>query len=110
MPQYKDVIIEDVIGDALDLEPYQIIIRPIVTEKAFHNSSARNTYTFEVNKLATKTGIKKAIEELYDVKVVAVSTQNRQGKKRRTRKGVGCTKSWKKAMVKLDDEYRLDIY
>ena len=51
-----------------------------------------------------------AIEALYDVKVVAVSTQNRQGKKRRTRKGVGCTKSWKKAMVKLDDEYRLDLY
>ena len=105
MPQCKDVT-----DTKLVLEPYQVIIRPIVTEKAFHNSSARNTYTFEVNKLASKLDIKDAIEALYDVKVVAVSTQNRQGKKRRTRKGVGCTKSWKKAMVKLEDEYRLDLY
>lgn len=105
MPQCKDVT-----DTKLVLEPYQVIIRPIVTEKAFHNSSARNTYTFEVNKLASKLDIKDAIEALYDVKVVAVSTQNRKGKKRRTRKGVGCTKSWKKAMVKLDDEHRLDLY
>ena len=105
MPQCKDVT-----DTKLVLEPYQVIIRPIVTEKAFHNSSARNTYTFEVNTLASKLDIKDAIEALYDVKVVAVSTQNRQGKKRRTRKGVGCTKSWKKAMVKLDDEHRLDLY
>ena len=105
MPQCKDVT-----DTKLVLEPYQVIIRPIVTEKAFHNSSARNTYTFEVTKWASKLDIKDAIEALYDVKVVAVSTQNRQGKKRRTRKGVGCTKSWKKAMVKLDDEHRLDLY
>ncbi|MBP3558401.1 MAG: 50S ribosomal protein L23 [Thermoguttaceae bacterium] len=105
MPQCKDVT-----DTKLVLEPYQVIIRPIVTEKAFHISATRNTYTFEVNKLASKLDVKDAIEALYDVKVVAVSTQNRQGKKRRTRKGVGCTKSWKKAMVKLDDEYRLDLY
>ena len=94
----------------LVLEPYQVIIRPIVTEKAFHNSTARNTYTFEVHKLASKTDVKEAIEALYDVKVVAVTTQNRKGKKRRTRKGVGRTRSWKKAMVTLDDEHRLDLY
>lgn len=105
MPTSKDVT-----ATKLALEPYQVIIRPIVTEKAFHNSSAKNTYTFEVNKLASKTDVKEAIEALYDVKVVSVTTQNRQGKKRRTRKGVGCTRSWKKAMVKLDDEHRLDLY
>ncbi len=105
MPTCKDVT-----DTKLALEPYQVIIRPIVTEKAFHNSSARNTYTFEVHKLASKTDVKEAIEALYDVKVVAVTTQNRQGKKRRTRKGIGVTRSWKKAMVKLDDEHRLDLY
>ena len=56
------------------------------------------------------TDIKEAIETLYDVKVVSVNTQNFSGKKRRTRKGVGVTRSWKKAMVKLDDEHRLDLY
>ncbi len=105
MPTCKDVTDTNLV-----LEPYQVIIRPIVTEKAFHNSSARNIYTFEVHKLASKTDVKNAIEALYDVKVVAVTTQNRQGKKRRTRKGVGRTRSWKKAMVKLDAEHRLDLY
>ena len=94
----------------LKLEPYQIILRPIVTEKGFHNSSARNTYTFEVNPLATKLDIKKAIEELFEVKVIAVNIQNRQGKKRRTRRFVGRTKSWKKAMITLDSEHRIDIF
>ena len=101
---------KDVTDTKLVLEPYQIIIRPIVTERGFNNSSVRNTYTFEVHKLASKTDIKEAIETLYDVKVVSVNTQNRQGKKRRTRKGVGETRSWKKAMIKLDDEHRLDLY
>ncbi|MDD3588970.1 MAG: 50S ribosomal protein L23 [Thermoguttaceae bacterium] len=105
MPQCKDVT-----DTKLALEPYQIIIRPIVTEKAFHNSSARNTYTFEVHKLASKSAVKDAIEALYDVKVVAVTTQNRKGKKRRTRQGVGYTRTWKKAMVTLDSEHRLDLY
>jgi len=105
MPQCKDVT-----DTRLMLEPYQVIIRPIVTEKAYRTSSARNTYTFEVHKLASKFDVKDAIEALYDVKVVAVNTQNRKGKKRRTRKGVGETRSWKKAMITLDDEYRLDIY
>ena len=71
---------KDVTDTKLALEPYQIIIRPIVTEKAFHNSSARNTYTFEVHKLASKSAVKDAIEALYDVKVVAVTTQNRKGR------------------------------
>ena len=103
---------KDVTDTKLNLEPYQVIIRPIVTEKAFHNSSnpKKNAYTFEVHKLASKTDIKEAIEALYDVKVVAVTTQNRKGKKRRTRKGIGVTRSWKKAMVKLHEEHRLDLY
>ncbi|MDO5308234.1 MAG: 50S ribosomal protein L23 [Planctomycetia bacterium] len=106
MPRCKDVT-----DTKLTLEPYQIIIRPIVTEKAFHNSAEKkNTYTFEVHKLASKTDIKAAIETLYDVKVVRVNTQNRGGKKRRTRNGVGVTRSWKKAMVTLDQEHRLDLY
>ena len=105
MPRCKDVTDTNLV-----LEPYQIIIRPIVTEKGVYYSGANNTYTFEVHKLASKTMIKEAIEKLYDVKVVSVNTQNRKGKKRRTRKGVGVTRAWKKAMVTLDSEHRLDIY
>ena len=100
---------KDITETRLQLEPYQVILRPIVTEKGFFNSNQRNTYTFEVNKLASKEQIKKAVEELFEVKVVNVTTQNRQGKLRRTRRSVGRTKSWKKAMVTLDPESRIDI-
>ena len=101
---------KDITETRLQLEPYQVILRPIVTEKGFFNSNQRNTYTFEVNKLASKEQIKKAVEELFEVKVVSVTTQNRQGKLRRTRRSVGRTKSWKKAMVTLDPESRIDIF
>ncbi len=62
------------------LEPYQVIVRPLITEKATHVSERDNAYTFEVNPLATKTEIKTAIETLFDVKVMGVRTQNRRGK------------------------------
>ena len=101
---------KDITETRLQLEPYQVILRPIVTEKGFFNSNQRNTYTFEVNKLASKEQIKKAVEELFEVKVVSVTTQNRQGKLRRTRRSVGRTKSWKNAMVTLDPESRIDIF
>jgi large subunit ribosomal protein L23 len=67
------------------LEPYQVVIRPLITEKATHISERDNAYTFEVNPLATKTEIKSAIETLFDVKVSGVRTQNRRGKPRRYR-------------------------
>lgn len=94
----------------LILEPYQIILRPISTEKGYYNAASKNTYTFEVNKLATKDDIRNAVEQLFDVKVVSVATQNRKGKVRRTRRLVGKTKDWKKAMVTLSDKDRIDIF
>ena len=51
------------------LEPYQVVIRPLITEKATHLSERHNAYSFEVNLLATKTEIKDAIETLFNVKV-----------------------------------------
>lgn len=101
---------KDITETRLQLEPYQVILRPIVTEKGFFNSNHRNTYTFEVNKLASKEQIKKAVEELFEVKVINVTTQNRSGKLRRTRRAIGRTKSWKKAMVTLDPDSRIDIF
>ena len=52
-----------------ELEPYQVILRPLITEKATHLSEQHNAYTFEVNPLATKTEIKQAVEELFNVRV-----------------------------------------
>ena len=92
------------------LEPYQVILRPLITEKATHLSERHNAYTFEVNILATKTEVKEAIESLFNVKVADVRTQNRRGKPRRYRQKIGYMRRWKKAIVSLFEDYRIDFY
>jgi len=94
----------------IKLEPHQVVIRPLVTEKGMNRSTRFNAYAFEVNRQATKDDVKRAIEHLFDVKVVGVRTQNRRGKPRRTRAGVGTTRDWKKAIVQLDPEHRIDFF
>ena len=87
------------------LEPHQIILRPLVTEKGMHRSTRYNQYAFEVNPLATKIDVRNAIEALFeDVKVKKVRIQNRRGKPRRYRFRYGMTKAWKKAIITLDPE------
>src|SRR3954469_12646443 len=92
------------------LEPYQVILRPLITEKATHLSERHNAYTFEVNPLANKTDIKTAVETLFNVKVADVRTQNRRGKLRRYRLKSGRMRNWKKAIVALHEDYRIDFY
>lgn len=92
------------------LEPHQIILRPLVTEKGMHRSTRYNAYAFEVNRLATKSDVRDAVEKLFDVKVINVRTQNRKGKPRRTRFRYSYTKDWKKAIVKLDPEHRINFF
>ena len=94
----------------LKLAPHQIILRPLVTEKGVHRATRNNQYAFEVNPLADKPEIRNAIEELFDVKVTKICTQNRRGKPRRHRFRVGRTKNWKKAVVTLDQEHRIDFF
>ena len=92
------------------LEPYQVVLRPLITEKATHLAERHNAYTFEVNPLATKTEIKNAIETLFHVKVADVRTQNRRGKARRHRLKAGRMRNWKKAIVALMEDHRIDFY
>ena len=100
----------DVTKTKLNLDPHQIVLRPLVTEKGMHKANRFNCYAFEVNRLAGKIDIRRAVEELFDVKVVRVNTQNRKGKPRRTRYRWGSTKAWKKAIVTLDPEDRIDFF
>lgn len=92
------------------LEPYQVIVRPLVTEKGMHRSTRNNQYAFEVNSLATKEDVRRAVEDLFSVKVEKVRTQTRRGKHRRHRFKQGETKSWKKAIVTLNEEHRIDFF
>jgi large subunit ribosomal protein L23 len=86
------------------LEPYQVVIRPLVTEKGTHQTTHRNAYPFEVNPWATKTEIKAAVEDLFGVRVHRVRTQNRLGKQRRYRFKMGRLANWKKAIVTLHED------
>jgi large subunit ribosomal protein L23 len=79
---------------------YDVIIRPIVTEKSMMGTSEKK-YTFEVHKDANKTEIRQAVETIFGVKVEKVNTMNVDGKVKRQGKYVGRTSSWKKAIVKL---------
>lgn len=92
------------------LEPYQVVLRPLVTEKGVHRSTRQNQYAFEVNPLATKDDVRRAVEELFNVTVVKVRTQNRKGKPRRYKFRYGYTKNWKKAMVTLDEQHRINFF
>ena len=93
-------------NDAPFLPPHQVIVRPLVTEKGMHRSTRYNAYAFEVNRLATKHDVRKAIEELFNVKVIRVHIQNRKGKPRRNKFRDGRTQDWKKAIVTLHSEHR----
>lgn len=94
----------------LKLEPHQVIIRPLVTEKGVHRAARHNQYAFEIHPQATKTDVRQAVEVLFDVVVDKVMTQNRLGKTRRYRHRAGVTNSWKKAIVKLNAEHRIDFF
>ena len=83
---------------------YDIIIRPIITERAM-SGAADKKYVFEVAKDAGKIEIKKAVEEIFGVKVASVNTLTVPGKEKRMGAGrPGMTKTWKKAYVQLTDD------
>jgi large subunit ribosomal protein L23 len=92
------------------LEPYQVLLQPLVTEKGTHQFTHHNAYPFQVNQWATKDQIKAAVEELFGVRVNKVRTQTRVGKKRRYRFRVGRLPAWKKAIVTLDPEDRIEFF
>lgn len=91
-----------------------IIIKPHVTEKTEKMSEKLNRYTFIVNKKANKVEIKKAIEEMFNVPVLAVNTMimPAKTKNRMTRSGVikGRKSSYKKAIISIPDGETIDIY
>jgi len=92
------------------LEPHQVIIRPLVTEKGVLASEENNQYTFEIASVATKIDVRQAVEKLFEVKVVGVQTQVRKGKKRSYRNRRGKTRNSKRAVVTLAEDQRIDFY
>ena len=94
----------------MSVDAYQVLIRPLITEKGTHQASAQRAYPFEVHRQANKAQIKQAVESIYNVKVIDVRTANRQGKPRRRGYSHGRTAAWKKAVVVLDENSRIDLF
>jgi large subunit ribosomal protein L23 len=83
------------------MELYQVLKRPILTEKSSIQADTANRYTFEVDVRANKQQVREAVETLFDVEVVKVHMMNVRGKTRRFGRIQGRTSDWKKAIVTL---------
>jgi large subunit ribosomal protein L23 len=92
------------------LAAHQVIVRPLVTEKGMHRATRHNAYSFEVVPAATKADIRHAVEEMFDVKVEKVAVQNRVGKMRRSRLRRTSTRAWKKAVVTLKPDFKINLF
>jgi len=92
------------------MDNINIIIKPLITEKSTHLQTTRNAYAFHVHHEANKGQIKDAVEKLYNVKVLVVRTMNRKGKPRQARAKVSHTPAWKRAIVVLDENSRIDLF
>jgi large subunit ribosomal protein L23 len=92
------------------MEFYDIIKKVLITEKSTIVKDEWNQYVFSVDRRANKVEIGKAIEKLFKVRVIEVRTMNVLGKKKRLGKSVGEKPSWKKAVVKLAEGNRIEIY
>ncbi|HEY2762459.1 MAG TPA: 50S ribosomal protein L23 [Pseudonocardiaceae bacterium] len=84
-------------------DPRDVILKPVISEKSY-GLLEEHKYTFVVAPDANKTEIKIAVEKIFGVQVVSVNTLNRQGKRKRTRFGVGKRKDTKRAIVTLSAE------
>ena len=91
------------------LHPYQVIVRPLITEKATI-LAGENKYVFEVVQRANKRQIRGAIELAFNVHVTKVNTMNMRGKKRRVGSKIARTPDWKKAIVTLVEGDKIQLF
>ena len=91
-------------------DPYQIILRPVITEKSTWLKDANREICFEVHPDANKIQIKEAAEQLFKIKVARVRVMSQRGKMRRVGRSQGKTKDWKKAYIKLKEGEKMIEY
>ena|SRR5438094_562679 len=91
------------------IHPSSVLLRPLITEKSTFLGGA-NKYVFEVLPAANKVQIKEAVEKSFNVSVVEVNTMTVRGKLKRMGRSRGMTRSWKKAIVTLVPEDKLELY
>jgi large subunit ribosomal protein L23 len=92
------------------MDPHQIIIRPVISEKSYNLIESEGQYTFQVDQRANKDQIRRAVEDAFDVSVAKVNTTNVKSKPKRQGLTRGRTSTWKKAVVKLVEGDRIDLF
>ncbi len=89
---------------------HDVILQPLVTEKSNIAKEESNIATFRVDPEATKHDIRRAVEELFEVKVTNVRTMRQPGKKKRVGKHIGRRPAWKKAIVELAEGQTIEFF
>jgi large subunit ribosomal protein L23 len=92
------------------MDPHQVIIRPVISEKSYNLIESEGQYTFQVDRRANKNQIKHAIESAFDVQVQKVNTAHVKSKPKRQGLTRGRTSTWKKAVVKLAEGDRIELF
>jgi large subunit ribosomal protein L23 len=92
------------------MNQYDVVLRPIVTEKSSLLKEGSNQHVFEVATTANKIEIAKAVEQLFKVKVLSVRVMNMEGKERRLGKHTGKRPDWRKAVVKLSPKDKISFF
>ena len=92
------------------MDPHQVIIRPVISEKSYNLVEVQSQYTFHVDRRANKNQIKRAVEDAFDVKVHKVNTVNVKSKPKRQGLTRGRTATWKKAVVRLAEGERIELF
>jgi large subunit ribosomal protein L23 len=91
-------------------DPRDVIVAPVISEKSYGLLEERQ-YTFLVRPDANKTQIKVAVQQIFDVQVASVNTLNREGKRKRSRRGFGKRKDTKRAVVTVTPDSRtIDVF
>jgi large subunit ribosomal protein L23 len=92
------------------MDPHQVIIRPVISEKSYNLIESEGQYTFQVDRRVNKNQIKRAVEDAFEVSVAKVNTTNVKSKPKRQGLTRGRTSTWKKAVVKLVEGDRIDLF
>ncbi len=92
------------------MDLYQVINKPLVTEKGTTMLSEGNWVTFKVHMDSNKIQIREAVQKIFSVSVLKVNTQIVRGRRKRFGKTMGHTKAWKKAMVQLKEGDKIEIF
>ncbi|MBW1726982.1 MAG: 50S ribosomal protein L23 [Deltaproteobacteria bacterium] len=92
------------------MNPYDIVKRPLITEKTSNQKEKYNQMSFEVDRKANRVEIKRAVENIFNVNVATVRTMQVKGKTKQRGRIVGKRRNWKKAVVKLMPGERIDFF